>query len=172
MNKFACSALLLLLSAQGMAAFNLDNRKPNAYVMENDKPWVEQEQALVPYPLQPQWLQLEMPVTIRPQIFVNTADLQLGPDQVIRFSLRQASKSGVENISREGLHCEQRNYRSYAFGDPVNKRWISSQNSQWRKLDVSDLLRRELVTILCPQGWTPATAAEVITNLQRAGKAQ
>lgn len=170
MNKFACSAVLLLLSAHGMA-FNLDNRKPNAYVMENDKPWAEQEQTLVPYPLQPQWLQLEMPVTIRPQIFVNTADLQLGADQVIRFSLRQSSKSGVENISREGLLCDSRSYRSYAFGDPVNKRWISSQNSQWRKLDINDQLRRELITIMCPQGWTPPTAEEISTNLQKASKA-
>ncbi|MEQ6291143.1 CNP1-like family protein [Vogesella sp. GCM10023246] len=172
MKHVLLSALLSLIAAQSFAlnTQRIYERKPNPYVGQDEKAWVEVPQALAAYPSKPEWLQLDMPVTVRPAIFVNLNDLQRGEDQVIRLTLRQLSKSGIDNISREGLHCSQRSYRSYAFADLVNQRWIESQNPQWRKLDGLDMLRRELIAAMCPDGWMPLSDNDLTANLQRASK--
>lgn len=172
MKPILLSILLALVTTQSMAVNyeRIRERKPNPYVTDDNTVWAEVEQALSSYPAKPEWLQLDMPVTVRPAIFVDLSDLQPGSDQVIRFTLRQTSKSGVENISREGLHCDQRSYRSYAFGDTVNQRWIESKNPQWRKIEATDYLRRELIAAMCPEGWMPQSKDALLANLKAATK--
>ena len=168
MKHVLLTALLSLFTTQ---CFGLNfEHKPNPYVEQNEKPWKEVPKTHTAYPSKPEWLQLDMPVTVRPAIFINLGDLQRGEDQVIRLTLRQLSKSGIDNISREGLQCSLRSFRSYAFADQVNQRWIESQNPQWRKLDSLDMLRRELIAAMCPDGWMPLSDDELAANLKRASK--
>lgn len=165
-------ALALLLAAN-LAHADLSGkdrpRKLPVNPYTEDFVWQEKSQTLPPYATAPQWLELPMPASVRPKVFVDISDLQLGEDEVIRYTLRQLSSSGIENISREGLYCIKRQLRSYAYGDTVNKRWIEAQNSDWRGIAANDWIRRELMEDMCPKGWTPPTLEELRLNLNKAG---
>lgn len=164
--------VLALLLATNLAHADLSGKnRPrqiplNPYV--EDFVWQEKPQVIPPYASAPQWLELPMPASVRPKVFVDISDMQLGEDEVIRYTLRQLSSSGIENISREGLYCIKRQLRSYAYGDTVNKRWIEAQNSSWRGVAANDWVRRELIDAMCPKGWAPPTLEEVHSNLNKA----
>ncbi|SCK10859.1 CNP1-like family protein [Vogesella sp. LIG4] len=164
---------LLLAAAANPAHADMAKDRPdrtsrfNSY--QEGPAWQEGQQALPPFPEAVKWVELPMPASIRGKIFIGIDDLQRGDDEVVRYTLRQQSSSGIDNISREGLHCMQRNLRIYAFGDTVNKRWIESQNGTWRHLTDADMLRRSLVEAMCPKGWTPPNREEILVNLNRAG---
>ena len=58
--------------------------------------------------------------------------------------------------------------RSYAFGDTVNRRWIESQRSEWRKLDRNNESIKLVTQALCPDNTPPLNAEELAGNLHKA----
>ena len=104
--------LLGLLCAANLAHADLSGKgreRKHNYVDEG--PW--QEQALpVPAFGSWDWVELDKPVTLKGQLFIDRQTLRLAEDRTVRFSLLQLSSSGIENISHEGVHCGERTQRS------------------------------------------------------------
>ena len=86
---------------------------------------------------------------------------------VTRFSLRQLSSKGAENISREGAHCNERSLRSYGFADTEGKRWIESTKAKWQKASFGDPFRQTMLKNLCPDGLAPRSAEALLANLNK-----
>lgn len=163
MKKSLLLLSLLFLATQSQAeGYNLNNRGS----ISPDTPWEEAEAQIPPY-TQADWAVLDMPDQIKMQIFIDKLSLQPGADGVVRFSLRQLSAKGVENISHEGIHCNQRTYRSYAFADTYGKRWIVSTRSNWQKLTMHDAMRRTLLNNVCPGQVFPRDTDAILRNLNK-----
>lgn len=163
--------LLGLLCAANLAHADLSGKgreRKHNYIGEG--PWKEQELALPAFGAW-DWVELDKPVTIKGQLFIDRQTLRLADDRTVRFSLLQLSSSGIENISHEGVHCGERTQRSYAYGDSVNKRWIESKRTEWRKLDRNHLAMKTVVQALCPDNTPPLTAEELQANLAKASRA-
>lgn len=128
------------------------NNKPNSSYAFDDGPWQEHDYTLPAYPLKPSWQEFFLSVPRANKLFVDTGTLNMGEDGVVRYVLRMQSPSGAQNISAEGIRCDGRQLRVYAFGDNVNKRWIESMKSVWRSIDIEDEVRKTLREALCKDG--------------------
>ncbi len=104
------------------------------------------------------------------RFFVDAAALTVSDDFVVRYTLVARSRSGVDNVSYEGMRCGGAGLvRIYAYGQ--GGRW-SAQKSEWRDIDPSSSPRwhRELRSrYFCPNGGSIHSAAEGLDALRRGG---
>lgn len=164
--------MLGLLSAANLVHADIldkiNSRKLGHYQPETA--WQEQALPLPGYPATAQWVELDTPLNVKPRIFVDSNSLLLAEDRTVRFTLRQLSSGGIDNISAEGVHCGERTQRSFAFADTAGQRWITSYRAEWRKLDGNNTVQRSVIKALCPEDAPPLNAEELAANLKQAAK--
>ena len=68
------------------------------------------------------------------RVYLDPASLVTGSDRVVRYTSVLVSSSGVWNVTYEGLHCGERKYRRFAYGD--NGQWQVIANSTWEPVTV------------------------------------
>jgi hypothetical protein len=72
------------------------------------------------------------------KFFIDPKSLAVGSDGVVRYTLVARSRSGAENVSYEGIRCEDGNYKVYAIGS--DGRW-SAQQTDWRRIQDKSVQR-------------------------------
>jgi hypothetical protein len=79
--------------------------------------WQEQGVTLPPFPKDDDLLEFSVD---RPgdrfRYYIDGANLALGEDGVMRYVLVAVSRRGARNIFFEGMHCGNREYKTYAYG--------------------------------------------------------
>lgn len=139
------------------------------YLLDDIGPWKEGEFTLPPYPTQPDWLGFYVPLQPDFKYFIDAKGLRVDQDQVVRFTLRALSRTGADNISYEGLQCNTRQVRAYAFGDPSSQKWYPSTRVLWKKLTRDDPVRVRLAETLCTDNWqTPSDAQQALMLIKKA----
>lgn len=61
---------------------------------------------------------------------IDAKSLTVDKDGVARYTMIATSKSGVKNVSYEGLRCETRERKLYAVGNPDGG-WTKARDPQW-----------------------------------------
>ncbi|MGB5261525.1 MAG: CNP1-like family protein [Gammaproteobacteria bacterium] len=95
-------------------------------------PWREQAAELPAYPVSLDKL-IELNVSTQGlpyRVYVDPASLATGEDLVVRFTTVMVSSSGVWNVTYEGLHCGERNFRRFAYG--IDGTWRMLHESPWQ----------------------------------------
>lgn len=169
MRRMACLLGAFALAVTYPAAaqwkdwdYNLDQEK---------KPWLEMQAQLPPYPKPENLLKFEMGSNTANSYFVDATSVSVGEDNVVRYTLVIKGGGGATNVSFEGLRCDTRQMRVYAFGHP-NSQWSRARDSQWRDIRQRDInghhyqLHREY---FC---WTSSrkvayTVPQIVENLKR-----
>jgi len=167
LKRLITATALSLLALHSYASGPDYMRKNSTYVFEDDKPWQENDTVLPAFPTQGDWIGFYVNNTSTNQTAIDAKTLTIDTDRVIRYVLQVKSPAGAENLSVEGLRCDGRQLKVYAFGDTVNHRWIKSLKADWRPL--SDPLRDRLRTIFCDNG-TPTDTAAAVALLRAAPK--
>jgi len=162
----ALAGLLLALSAQA-SEYSRSSNNTN-YAMDDIQPWAEGKFSIPAYPAAPDWIGFYIGPEVANKYFVDSKSMTVGEDGVIRLILRVQSPSGAENLSVEGIQCADGTYRSYAFGDSINKRWIESMRADWRKIEYDDKARRALREDLCVEKTAPKSAEQASKLLRAA----
>ena len=162
----ALAGLLLALNAQA-SEYNKGFNNTN-YAMDEVQPWTEGKFSIPAYPATPDWIGFYVGPEVSNKYFADSKSMTVGEDGVIRLILRVQSPSGAENLSVEGIQCSEGSYRSYAFGDSINKRWIESMRADWRKIAYDDKARRTLREDLCVEKTAPKSAEQAIKLLRAA----
>jgi len=165
LKRLIAATALSLLALTGYAKDTM-RYSPN-YAFDDETPWQENDTQLPAFPDQPDWIGFYVNNTFTNQAAIDAKSLTIDTDRVIRFVMRVKSPAGAENLSFEGLRCSERQVKSYAFGDTVNKRWIKSLKPDWRQLP--DQLHAQLRGILCDTG-TPKDVATAVALLRAAPK--
>jgi|GEM_PF-7005234 len=165
--KYLAPALVIAVAANLAVAGDFYEQQRKKRYFEEEAAWQESALAIPAYSSQFVWAALDAPIEVRSQLFIDTRSIQLAEDGVVRVTLRQLSRNNVENISREGVHCNERSTRSYAFADISGQRWIEATRSVWRKVTMTDYLKRTLVNAVCPDSIAPRSEAELIQHLQK-----
>lgn len=149
---------------------------PNAYeaVLDEEydkKPWQEIEAQLPPAPREETLLPFYVSATASNVFRIDGSSLSVAPDGVVRYVLVVQSASGVRNVSFEGIRCETREWRLYAFGRPDGS-WSKSRSNQWRPIENRAVnqyhatLHREY---FCPDGIAIQNAREGVMALRAGG---
>jgi len=97
--------------------------------------WKEGKGALPPYP-KDENLQF-FPVDQqrrRLSYYIDGASLVFGEDAVVRYTLVVRSKTGGQSVMFEGLRCQTKEYKAYAFGNGRGAFRIP-RKSVWREVD-------------------------------------
>ncbi len=135
---------------------------------DNEKPWVEQQTQLPPYPSQENLIAVDVGPNTSYQHFVDATSIKIGQDGVIRFSLVVQSSAGAMNVSYEGIRCETKERKLYALGRD-DKTWSKPRISEWQRLDFvrQHYAQRELnKNIFCPNRQIVSSLEEALRALK------
>ncbi|MCZ7565180.1 MAG: CNP1-like family protein [Burkholderiales bacterium] len=100
---------------------------------------------------------------------VDTASVTVGADGVVRYTLVARSDAGATNVTYEGIRCNTRERRVYAFARADGK-WIDKHATGWAKIGAP--AREGHVYVLYADFFCPARSiirdtAEGIAALKR-----
>jgi len=112
---FLLLVLALISSAQVFAeGVFVEDEDIFAYT-EEGKTWKEQAVAIPAYPENEDLLPVRV-VSSQFKYFLDSTSISIGSDDVVRYSVVVVSRSGVRNVFYEGMRCDVREYRTYAYG--------------------------------------------------------
>jgi len=114
--------------------------------------WKELEVTLPAYPQKDVLLSVDLGRADYPfTVFVDPDSLSVGDDQVMRYTVVLQSRSGAENVSYEGIMCNRRKVKRYAYGS--NNQFQRTPGSDWAfiRRNRQDLYRMVLADhYFCP----------------------
>ncbi len=134
--------------------------------------WQESRAGLPEFPRPEDLLEFDVDKAEDPfRYFIDTASIELGEDQVLRYTLVIRSERGGENIFYEGMRCETLEYKVYAYGSPSRKVFQRAPDSGWQDVRAERHQRhhRDLFDFyLCLHGM-PRTKDQVLDAITRPG---
>lgn len=177
--KFPARLLLcaLLLQAGPSSAADSDDDvyKEDAirsYVDTLEEAAEPEEQKLVipPYPREKDLLEVDIDRYGYPyRLFIDAASLSVGDDRIVRYTALLRSKTGVDNVSYEGIRCPRHEYKRYAYGS--GGKFYPATAGDWTRIHQTrqDLYREVLAnSYFCPLPTGDQTAV-IIARLKRSG---
>ena len=169
-NGIAYLGLLMLLATAPVSGqwkdwdYELDQEK---------KPWEELQTQLPPLPKPENLLKFDVDAITTNNFYVDAASLSIGEDKVVRYTMVVKTGGGATNVSFEGIRCDGRQVRVYAFGQ-ANNQWSRARNPGWRDISQRDLNGYHNVlyrSFLCTQSRNreASNVKEIIASLKRGG---
>src|SRR5205085_10118815 len=137
-----------------------ENRKAVAPVDEQQVP-------LPPYPVSARLIEFDQDRGGDFRFLIDPATLSVDDKGVVRYVLVARSRSGVENVTYEGLRCETAQHRVYALGHSGGA-WSRSR-TDWRALEPATRQLELYAEYFCPQKVPIRSAAEGVNALEDGG---
>ena len=131
--------------------------------------WSEISSPLPPYPQAENLAEFQIVGGTSFKFFADLTSVRVDADGVVRYTVVARSASGIENVSFEGIHCESREYKVYAFGS-IDGVWMAARNPQWQSItstsnnDLRNSLHRYY---LCLKGVPPSNTQAAVRALKR-----
>lgn len=141
---------------------------------EEEAPWREQQEVELPaFPKQENLREFYVSPTATNKYLIDASSLTVGTDEVVRYVLVVQTAGGATNISFEGIHCKERNWKHYATGRSDGT-WTRSKAArvEWRQIENKPVNRHHAALsrdMFCPAGSAIQTADEG-RNALRMGK--
>jgi hypothetical protein len=132
-------------------------------------PWSEFNSPLPPYPRAENLAEFQIIGMTSFKFFADLTSVRVDPDGVVRLTVIARSNSGTENVSFEGIHCESREYKVYAYGT-TDRTWMAPRNPKWQAItgtatnDLRNTLHRYYI---CPLGVPPKNTREAVRAMER-----
>lgn len=125
------SGLLMLGVQVAMAAQNC-SKYYECYDFEEEptESWKELKGKMPGAPDPDKLIPFEVSVANANRFYIDPASVSVGKDNVVRYTVVIESSGGARTVNYEGLRCDTRERRLYAFGQPDGT-WIESQGSSW-----------------------------------------
>jgi hypothetical protein len=95
--------------------------------------WKESAVTVPAYPVDGDLLALKPMPGDTLRVFVDRKSVSRAADRVLRLTLVVETGSGVRNVFYDGLRCETREYKTFAFGSS-DKTLVPIQNAAWQAI--------------------------------------
>jgi hypothetical protein len=131
--------LLLSAAAPGFGAKTVTGlpdsigQPPIQYTPTEGDIWKESTAALPAYPVDGDLVGLAPLAGDTLHVFVDRKSVTRAADGVLRFTLVLQTGSGVRNVFYDGLRCETREYKTYAYGS-TDRVLTASTNASWQPI--------------------------------------
>ncbi len=135
---------------------------------ENSKSWSEIEAQLPAAPKPGGLIRFEVGGGTPHEYLIDPASLSVGEDGVVRYTLVVRTSGGAVNVSFEGIRCDTRQQKSYAFGR-ADGRWSRAREPQWRSIPNNEMSGHhgELYgEYICADRRMPRNVQEVVDRLK------
>jgi hypothetical protein len=160
---------LLLLSFLPVAAYA--QQQKFEYEFDHERPWVELQAQLPPYPETENLLQFDAGPVSTNLHYVDALSITVGEDGVVRYTLVIKSSQGGMNVSYEGIRCQTAEKRTYAYGRNDHT-WTRAGRSRWSDLETlnQNYAQRALYRyFFCPLGFDMVRDADEAIQALKAG---
>lgn len=167
----ACFSLLPLVAGAALTPQELRATDADEYEQASG-PWVEQTVSPPAYPKPASLAEFRGAGTSSNRFFVDVDTLSIGQDGVVRYVLVVRSEAGAENVSFEGIRCETREQKSFAFGQRGGT-WALAREAQWRLIEAREVNRHHVVLYteaFCVNGKSPPRAVRELVQRLRYGR--
>ena len=129
------------------------------------KEFIEGEVKLPAAPKAENLLPFEASAASSNRLFLDAQSITVS-DRLVRYTLVVRSQSGVDNVSYEGMRCETREQKTYAYGRRDGS-WATPRASEWRPIPEAQLHHRVLFRdYFCPTGGAVQSPKDVIGRLK------
>ena len=165
----AIGAALLLAGCAPGGGLQFSLRDPERDADGNLIVWKEGDSKLPAYPVPANAVQFEGGNRDESRFYVDKSTLSVGEDGVVRYTLMVLGDGGGRNVSYEGIRCESREYRVYAYGRD-NHSWAIPTVSEWRRVyqQYTNNYRAALmVEYLCKGQSLLPTVREIVASLEQ-----
>lgn len=172
-------ALLAGFSASVAAQYgsfgpSFERARPNQTGEEEDARWRELETELPAFPRMDTLVEFYVSAVATNAYFIDPGTLSVGADGVVRYVLVVRTPGGATNVSFEGIHCTQRQWKHYATGHLGDGTWTRARagRSDWRPIENKPVNRHHAALsreLFCPVG-SPIASADEGRNALRAGR--
>jgi hypothetical protein len=135
---------------------------------DDAKNWVEQATVLPAPPADSDLIAFFVSSASDFRFAIDQKSLSIGSDGVVRYTLIATSDQGARNITYEGIRCDTREYKIYAFGDASGK-LTERYDPVWKRIDEAAANRQRAALFkdyLCPSG-VPARVKEIVATLKQ-----
>lgn len=78
--------------------------------------WQEREWTLPGFPKEEELMEFDVSAATANRFFIDAKSIDIGADNVVRFTLVIRTAGGATNVSYEGLRCDALEHRLYATG--------------------------------------------------------
>ena len=156
------SALLLVRPATAQWKdwdYDLDQEK---------KSWTELQAQIPRYPKPESLLKFDAGANTANTYFVDAVSVSVGDDGVVRYTLVVKTGGGATNVSFEGIRCESRELKVYAFGRPDSE-WSRARDPAWRRIEFREINNHHLTLHrehFCPGRKTIAPVKQILQTLK------
>lgn len=127
----------------------------------------EEKVTLPPYPQHKDLIPFAASsATTQFHFYIDGRSISIGRKRIIRFALDIVSDSGASNVSYEGIGCDTKNMKFYAFGD--SGKWVPVRDPGWQRIHSYQKNRPEsaLYDIWCNYGMPPRNAQEALQKIR------
>ena len=157
LQKIGLWCFALCAGYAGFAGYATAQWKDWDYDLEQEKKsWTELQARLPGYPKPENLRRIDMGAATANSYFVDAASVSVGEDGVVRYTLLIRAGGGATNVSFEGIRCENRQVRLYAFGRQ-GAEWSRARNSEWRAIEARNVNGHHYTLAkdyFCSYGWT------------------
>lgn len=104
---------------------------------EDKKPWQEVQAQLPAYPRPDRLVPFEVSAASSNRYYIDDASLSVGEDGVVRYTVVVRTPGGAENVSFEGMRCDDGQRKLYAFGRPDGRgggEWSRNRHARWEPI--------------------------------------
>lgn len=100
---------------------------------EEKKSWQEIQAQIPAYPRNENLIALRLGGATGHTYYVDANSVSRGEDGVMRYTAVVRTSGGATNVSFEGMRCETREQKIYAFGR-TDGTWVRARNPKWAYL--------------------------------------
>ncbi len=133
-------------------------------------PAMSPDKVLLPaFPKPENWQELDLGMTGRNRVFVDTSSIVIGSDEVMRYAMIIKTPGGASNITYEGVRCSAKERMVYAYGQHDGT-WYRARTPKWVPISNDEaqpqyrLLARE---VLCENASVYRDLLPVLQNLNK-----
>ena len=136
---------------------------------DSEKPWVELQAQLPPYPKLDEAISFAVSGPAENDFSIDPKSINVGKDDVVRYTLIVKSPEGSLNVTFEGISCRSKELKIYAFGR-ADGNWSQNRHAKWSPIEHKARNRHHHVLyqdFFCPEGLVVKDVAEAIFALKR-----
>lgn len=173
--SFSCAPLfaLVLLAQPGSVLAQLipteSLRAAQQFEEDYDnKKWEEVTAQLPAPPKMDALIPIYISAATEHSFLIDPGSVSIGKDGVVRYTLVIRASGGATNISFEGMRCETRERRFYAFGHSGSS-WSKARSNAWTKIreEAANRHHAALFTdFFCPNGVIAGKESDILYSLR------
>ena len=132
---------------------------------------IEEQIALPALPKEADLIEFYVSAPAANRFFIDGANLSVGKDGIVRYTLVVKTSGGAVNTTFEGMRCKTGEYRQYASGR-ADGTWATARTAAWRPVENKTINRHHAALsrdLFCPLS-TPIDSAQEGLRALRLGK--